>query len=94
MSNDTEYTRLLIGRPVLTSLYQSVQRRVLARAPELDHGRPYRLRKICGEQYWHGLGTQYTEAGRVMADLVERQLVPFLFASDRDEKPLWYWLEP
>ena len=98
MSNDKnqsgEFTLLLCGRRVPTSLYKSLHRRVLKRAPELVPGRPYKLRKICEEQYWRGLGNYYTQAGLVMADLVDRQLVPFLFASDRDERPLWYWLAP
>jgi hypothetical protein len=94
MSDNTEYTDLLCGRSVQTSLYKSVYKRVLERVPGLVPGRPYKLSKICGDQYWHGLGTQYTQAGRVMADLVDRELVPFLFASERDDKPLWYWLKP
>ena len=98
MSNDKnqsiEYTVLLCGRKVPTSLYKSVQKHVLKRASELEHGKPYTLRMICGDQYWSGLHKLKTNAGLVMADLVEKQLVPFLFASERDAKPLWHWLNP
>ena len=93
MSDNTEFTVLRCGRKVPTSLYKSVQKRVLERAPGLEHGVPYTLKMICGEQYWSGLHNQKTNAGLCMADLVDRQLVPYLFASDRDEKPLWYWLK-
>ena len=86
-------TDLRCGRKVPTSLYKSVHNRVLKRAPELKLGKPYTLRKICDEPYWSGLHNQKTNAGLCMADLVDRQLVPYLFASDRDEKPLWYWLK-
>jgi hypothetical protein len=30
----------------------------------------------------------------IMAELVDLDLVPYQFASDRDEKPLWYWFKP
>ena len=94
MPDNIEYTLLLCGRSVPTSLYKSVHKHVLERATELMPGKPYKLSKICGEQYWYGLGSYNTQAGLVMADLVDRQLVPFLFAGDRDDKPLWYWLKP
>ena len=94
MSDITEFTVLLCGRSVPTSLYRSVRKRALERVPELEPGRPYKARVVCGEQYWSGLGNYYTMGGLVMADLVDRQLVPYIFASDRDDKPLWYWLEP
>ena len=94
MSDSIEYTRLLCGRRVPTWLYNSVRGRVEKRAPELKRGRPYKLSMICGEQYWSGLRNYKNAAGWIMADLVDRQLVPFLFAGDRDDKPLWYWLAP
>ena len=92
MSDNTEYTVLLCGRRVPTSLYKSVRERVLERASELVPGKPYTLKMICGDRYWSGLGNYNTSAGLVMADLVDRQLVPFLFASERDATLLWYWL--
>jgi hypothetical protein len=49
---------------------------------------------ICGEQYWSGLRGYKTFAGLIMAELVDEQLMPFLFASERDAKPLWYRLKP
>jgi hypothetical protein len=98
MSNDkdqiTEHTNLLCGRKVPTSLYKSVRERVVKRYSELEFGKPYKLKKICGEPYWSGLGNQNTNAGLIMADLVDRQLVPYFFISERDEKPLWYCLKP
>ena len=92
MSDDK--TVLLCGRSVPTSLHKSVFDRVLKRVPELEHGIPYPLEMICGEQYWVGLGKLKRTAGQVMADLVDRQLVPYFFASKRDAKPLWYRLKP
>lgn len=94
MSNMTEYTLLRCGRTVPTALYKSVRKRVEERVPELESGRPYTLRMICGEQYWSGLGGYKTHAGLIMAELVDEQLVSYQFASERDAKPLWYWLEP
>ena len=91
MSDKPEITALRCGRSVPTSLYKSVQKRILDRASEVEPGRPYTLKMICGEKYWSGLGTYKTQAGLVMADLVDDRLVPFLFASERDAKPLWYW---
>jgi len=92
MSN--ERTILQCGRSVPTALYKSVRKRVEKRYSELEFGRPYTLRMICGEPYWSGLGSQKTNAGLVMADLVDLQLVPYFFISERDAKPLWYCLEP
>lgn len=92
MSDSIEYTVLRCGRCVPTSLYNSVRKQVEKRAPELALGIKYTLRMICGEKYWSGLHNQKTAAGQVMADLVDGQLVPFLFASERDAKPLWYCL--
>jgi hypothetical protein len=94
MSEITEFTFLLCGRTVPTSLYKSVRDRVLERASELELGIPYTLKMICGEQYWNGLHSYKTYAGLVMADLVDQQLVPYFFASERDAKPLWYRLKP
>ena len=94
MPDNIEYTDLLCGRSVPTALYKSVHKRALERAPELELGIPYTLKMICGEPYWARLGTYKTQAGLVMADLVDKELVPFLFASERDAKPLWYRLKP
>ena len=92
MSNIVEYTVLRCGRSVPTSLHNSVREQVEKRAPELALGIKYTLRMICGEKYWSGLHNQKTAAGLIMADLVDGQLVPFLFAGERDARPLWYWL--
>jgi hypothetical protein len=94
MSDTTEITVLLCGRSVPTSLYRSLHKHVLERAPELVPGKPYPLKKICDEHYWNGLHGYKTYAGLVMADLVDEQLVPYFFASERDAKPLWYRLKP
>ena len=94
MSNIVEYTVLRRGRSVPTSLYNSVRKQVEKRTPELYQDIKYTLRMICGEKYWSGLHNQKTAAGLVMADLVDGQRVPFLFASERDANPLWYWLKP
>ena len=93
MPDNIEYTALCCGRRVPAALYKSVRKRVEERVPELESGRPYTLRMICGEPYWSGLGNYNTSAGLAMADLVDRQLVPFLFASERDATLLWYWLK-
>lgn len=89
-----EYTILRCCRSVPTSLYKSVRKRVLERYSELQNCIPYTLRMICGEPYWSGLRNYKNAAGWIMADLVEEQRVPFLFASERDAKPLWYRLRP
>ena len=94
MPNIVEYTVLLCGRSVQTSLYTSVRKRVEKRASELELGIPYPLEMICGEQYWSGLRNFKTSAGLIMADLVDKQLVPYFFASKRDARPLWYRLKP
>jgi hypothetical protein len=94
MSDIAEFTLLLCGKTVPTSLYKSLHKHVQKRAPELVPGKPYTLKKICDELYWSGLGNYKTNAGLCMADLVDRQLVPYIFAGDRDDKPLWYWLKP
>ena len=94
MPESIEYTLLRCGRTVPTWRYKSLRNHVQKRAPKLEPCKPYNLRKICGKQYWASLGGFKTFAGIIMAELVDRQLVPYRFASDRDEKPLWYWLEP
>ena len=92
--NCTDYTILRCGRRVPTSLYISVINRVMDRHAELELGIPYTLKMICGEQYWPGLGPLRTAAGWIMAELVDEDLVPYFFASERDAKPLWYRLKP
>jgi hypothetical protein len=94
MADTIEYTVLHCGRTVPTWLYKSLLAHVLKRADELEPCRPYNLRRICGHQYWSGLRGFKTFAGIIMAELVDLQLVPYQFASDRDEKPLWYCLAP
>jgi len=94
MSNDIEHTVLLCGRCVPTSLYKSVRGRVEKRYSELQFNKPYKLEKICGETYWSGLRNYKNVAGWIMADLVDRQLVPYFFISERDAKPLWYSVKP
>ena len=94
MSDNIERKRLRCGRTVPLWLYKSLLAHVLKRADELEPCRPYNLRNLCGQQYWSGLHGFKTFAGIIMAELVDNQLVPFRFASERHEKPLWYWLEP
>ena len=89
----TEFTLLRCGRTVPTWRYNSLRDHVRRRVAELVPCRPYNLRKVCGEQYWSSLGGFKTFAGIIMAELVEQGLVPYQFASDRDEKPLFYWIE-
>ena len=92
--NSTDNTILRCGRRVPTSLYRSVLYRVLDRHAELELGIPYTLKMICGKQYWSGLGPLRNAAGWIMAELVDEGLVPYLFASERNAKPLWYRLKP
>ena len=89
-----DLTDLCCGRRVPTSLYISVINRVMDRHAELKPGIPYTLKMICGESYWNGLGSLRNAAGWLMAELVDAELVPYLFASERDAKPLWYRLKP
>ena len=86
--------KVLCGRTVPIWLYTAIRDRVLKRLPELVPCRPYTLKMICGEQYWSGLRGFKTFAGLVIAELVDLEHVPYQFASDRDAKPLWYWIEP
>ena len=92
--NSTDYTKLRCGRRVPTSLYRSVLYRVLDRHAVLELGIPYTLKMICGKQYWSRLGPLRNAAGWIMAELVDEGLVPYLFASERNAKPLWYRLKP
>ena len=98
MSNDNnqciEYTVLRCGRSVPMWRYTSLLEHVLKRADELEPCRPYNLRNICGHQYWSDLHGVKTFTGIIMAEFVDQGLVPFRFASERDETPLWYWLAP
>jgi hypothetical protein len=94
MTDVIERTLLRCGRTVPTWLYKSLLAHVLKRADVLEPCRPYNLRKICGHRYWSGLRGFKTFAGIIMAELVDQELVPFRFASERHEKPLWYWLKP
>ena len=98
MSDDdfrcNDFTLLLCGRFVPTWRYESLHDHVRRRRSELEPCRPYNLRKVCGEQYWSDLGGFKTFAGIIMAELVDQGLVPYRFASERHEKPLWYWIEP
>jgi hypothetical protein len=95
MSDDNNLrTVLQCNRSVPTPLYKSVRERVEKRYSELELVRPYTLKMICGELYWSGLGNLKTNAGLVMADLVDEQLVPYFFISERDAPLLWYCLKP
>ena len=89
-----DITLLRCGREVPAWRYISLRDHVRRRRSELEPCRPYNLRRICGEQYWSGLGGFKTFAGIIMAELVDLELVPYSFASGRHEKPLWYWIEP
>ena len=88
-----EYTVLRSGRVVPTSRYQSLRDHVGSRVSVLEPCRPYTLKMICGDTYWSRLGGFRTFAGMIMAELVEDGLVPYQFASNRYDKPLWYWIE-
>lgn len=88
-----ETTRLNCGRTVPTSLYESLRKHVIERRPKLEPGVPYMLKMVCDASYWARLGKMRNAAGWVMAHLVEEGLVPYLFASERDSKPLWYRLK-
>ena len=92
MPNNNLPIDLLNGKIVAPSLFNSVHKHILERVPYLEECTPYLLKMICDDQYWDGLRGLKTQAGWIMTHLVESELVPFDFASPRDEKPLWYRL--
>ena len=98
MSDDknrtVEYMVLRCGRTVPAWLYKWVFRHVLKQAGGLEACRPYTLKMICRDPYWSRLGKYRTSAGLIMAELVDLERVPYTFAGERTDKPLWYRLKP
>ena len=76
--------KLVLSRDKTLSkeLLDSIQMQVQLRLPQVTFGRPWTLRKICGEDFWMQLSKgDRLEAGECMTHLVHEKRLPFVHAG-------------
>lgn len=83
-TQDTEQASsiLEISSTSQDDLYNTIRKHVTAIAPLLIPDEKYTLQSICGPDFWSSLSDgQRIEAGRYMADMVRKRLVPYEYAG-------------
>lgn len=74
--------------------YDSVLLQVEEVIKVLTPGKKYNLKTLCGEEFWDLLDNgERRMAGRCMADIVCRGLLPLTFARSKHEYPKHYQLK-
>ena len=84
---ETSYT-------VTKAFYDAIRYQVEDILPALIRSAKYTLKELCGDAFWQQLGAgEQRMAGRCMADMVCRELLPVLFTEGKHEYPLYYRLK-
>jgi hypothetical protein len=93
-STTVEYRMLQDGYCIPKALCDSVKFEVESILPAMIPNVNYTLRDLCGEEYWNQLGAGTGKlAGRFMADLVSRNLLPLSFGIKTDANAKTYRLK-
>lgn len=96
-TNVIEYLLLFDGETFYTvskAFYDAVRVQVEEIIPATIRGVKYTLEDLCGDEFWHQLGAgEQRMAGRCMADMVCRGLLPLSPAKGKHEYPKLYWLK-
>ena len=73
LNNNTSENNLFDG-----SFFDKIHERIMTRAQKLDKGVPYKLRNICGKDYWDYLDRgEPNQAGLYMSYMTDKGLLPF-----------------
>ncbi len=82
------------GYTVLEIYYDFVRQQVDARLPDLERDASYTAKRLCGKEFWRHLNNgERRMAGRCIAYMVTRNLLPLTFAETRHEYPKKYQLK-
>ncbi len=77
LGNTEQYLVHLGGKKLSMDLMNLVRKQVELRMTALEHGRPYTLRQICGEEFWSQLKKgEPNKAGECMAYMIEQKTLP------------------
>ena len=72
--------------------YERLHSEVMTRAPKLQQGIAYKLKKICGKSYWELLDhCEATQAGLYMSHMTEKGLLPFSPAGKSSDNHRLYY---
>ena len=90
--NTTEVILLLNGSfTVPQKLHDNVREQVTDIAPALTLDTKYTLQMLCGPEYWDSLSiTERQSAGKCMAYMVKKGLVPYVDACETCQSPKVY----
>lgn len=82
------------GYPVSKFFFDSIRRQVEEVLPALARGENYTTKILCGKDFWSQLGNgERILAGRCLADMVVRNILPLTFAHGKHEYPKRYQLK-
>lgn len=85
------FVLLCNGYCVPQAFYDSILSQVREVLPALIPGETYTLKMLCGPDYWDPLDDGDRRiAGRCMADMVAKNLLPLRFAKSKHEYPKCY----
>jgi hypothetical protein len=89
-----EQVQLLAGYSVAAEGFNELRRQVERRLPDLHRDRVYTAEELVGKDYWAELcrGDQRM-AGRCIAYMVARRLLPLTFVDGKHEYPKKYQLK-
>lgn len=77
-----------------TALLNSVKQQIEKAIPTMKRNVGYKLESLCSEDYWKDLDSgQRRMAGRCVAHLVTKSLLPMCFAESKHEYPKHYQLK-
>ncbi len=88
------YILLHDGYTILEIFYEVVRQQVDEGLPDLERDASYTAKRLCGKEFWRHLNNgERRMAGRCIAYMVTRNLLPLTFAETRHEYPKKYQLK-
>jgi hypothetical protein len=89
-----ERIQLSDGYSVTPDFFEEIRLHIEGRLPELLHGRPYTAKQLAGKEFWQLLDSgDQRMAGRCIARMAARHLLPLTFVKGKHEFPLRYQLQ-
>ena len=93
MSDLETFLLLHDGYPISKSFFDRVQQQLEERLPTLKRYKRYKAQPLLGDAFWDAMNNgERRMAGRCLAHIVARKLVPLHFAKSNHEYPKWYQL--
>ena len=82
------------GYSATSEFFNEIRLHVQRRLPELQRERHYTAEQLAGKEFWRLLNRgEQPLAGRCIAFMAARDLLPLTFVKHKHEYPLWYRLK-